>query len=301
MRRTTHVGVPSARVVRVPGGRQVAYRTYGDPVDPPLFYLHGVGGSSVAPHLHVWAAELGLSIAAPDRPGYGQSSPWRRRRIVDVADDLEAIADQLGWRRFAVVGVSGGGPDALATTWAHPHPITRALVASGVGPPASPGSGFHPDRDPKPADIAAVGYHRTLLRVLPLQIGTVLRAPNADRVVAAMADSSDLPLADREAIAHPDVAAAIAGPLAANRLRDARGLAAEMQLLVRDWGFPLREIRVPVDIWIGSDDRSVSVDASGWMAARIPGATHTAVARAGHTLPLTHWRQFLTPVARGVS
>ena len=234
MRRTTCGGVPQARVLRMPDGRQVAYRTYGDAVDRPLFYLHGMGGSSVAPHLHAWAAELGLSIAAPDRPGYGGSSPWRRRRIVDVAQDLEAIADELGWRRFAVVGVSGGGPYALAAAWALPHRITRAVVASGVGPPASPGAGFHADRELRPADIAAVGYHRTLVRMLPQQLGTVLRARNADRVVAAIAESPELPPADREAIARPAVAAAIAGPLAASRVRDVRGLAAEMQLLVRD-------------------------------------------------------------------
>ena len=55
----------------------------------------------------------GVKMVAYDRPGYGGSDPKsaaRRRRGADIA----AIADELGFDRFAVVGGSGGAPHALA-------------------------------------------------------------------------------------------------------------------------------------------------------------------------------------------
>src|SRR2546425_7476771 len=49
-----------------------------------------------------------------DRPGYGRSEPQPGRSIADAASDVEALADDLGFDRFAVVGGSGGAPHALA-------------------------------------------------------------------------------------------------------------------------------------------------------------------------------------------
>ena len=39
--------------------------------------------------------ELGIHLVAFDRPGYGQSSPQRRRNFTTFVRDLEQLADHL--------------------------------------------------------------------------------------------------------------------------------------------------------------------------------------------------------------
>jgi pimeloyl-ACP methyl ester carboxylesterase len=58
---------------------------------------------------------------------------------LDWADDVAELADALDVDRFAVVGVSGGGPGALACAWAMPDRIRSVGVVSGAAPTNAPG------------------------------------------------------------------------------------------------------------------------------------------------------------------
>jgi pimeloyl-ACP methyl ester carboxylesterase len=51
---------------------------------------------------------------------------------------------------------------------------------------------------------------------------------------------------------------------------------------VRDWGFDLSSIRVPVTIWQGDQDRMVPFDHGRWLAANVPGATPRLLEGDGH-------------------
>jgi pimeloyl-ACP methyl ester carboxylesterase len=51
---------------------------------------------------------------------------------------------------------------------------------------------------------------------------------------------------------------------------------------VRSWGFGLDEIRVPVSIWQGREDRFVPLSHGEWLAANIPGARSNLVEGEGH-------------------
>jgi pimeloyl-ACP methyl ester carboxylesterase len=44
--------------------------------------------------------------------------------------DLEAVVDALGLERFGVLGISAGGPVAIAFTAQHPELVTRLVLAS---------------------------------------------------------------------------------------------------------------------------------------------------------------------------
>ncbi len=48
------------------------------------------------------------------------------------------------------------------------------------------------------------------------------------------------------------------------------------------WGFDLRDIRVPVKVWPGREDRFVPVQHGQWLAASIPGAEADISERDGH-------------------
>jgi pimeloyl-ACP methyl ester carboxylesterase len=51
---------------------------------------------------------------------------------------------------------------------------------------------------------------------------------------------------------------------------------------VRSWGFGLDEIRVPVSIWQGREDRFVPLSHGEWLAANVPGAGSNLVEGEGH-------------------
>ena len=90
-------------------------RQYGDPEGNLVFYFHGWPGSRCEPRLlHSVCAELQLRLVAPDRPGLGLSDFQRGRKLLDWPKDVCELADRFGVFRFTVLGVSGGGPYALA-------------------------------------------------------------------------------------------------------------------------------------------------------------------------------------------
>jgi pimeloyl-ACP methyl ester carboxylesterase len=96
-------------------GRKLAYCEYGDPQGKPVFYFHGTPGSRLEPVFGDEAGrEYGFRLIAPDRPGIGQSDYAENRKLLDWPLDVAAAADQLGIGHFGVIGVSGGGPYALA-------------------------------------------------------------------------------------------------------------------------------------------------------------------------------------------
>ena len=88
----------------------------------PLFYIHGLPASRLEGKL-IEAAALGngIRVIAPDRPGYGISDFQPGRRLLDWPCDVKALADRLSINRFMVLGVSGGGPYALACLWRIPN------------------------------------------------------------------------------------------------------------------------------------------------------------------------------------
>ena len=78
------------------------------------------------------AKALGLRFVCVDRPGLGKSDPQPDRTFAGWADDLEAVADALGAKTFAVTGWSEGGPWALAAA-AYLDPTRLVHVTSVAG------------------------------------------------------------------------------------------------------------------------------------------------------------------------
>jgi pimeloyl-ACP methyl ester carboxylesterase len=69
-------------------GRSLAWREFGDPEGVPTIAVHGSPDSSA-----VWglldepARVAGVRVVAPDRPGFGASTPQPGRSILDWVDD----------------------------------------------------------------------------------------------------------------------------------------------------------------------------------------------------------------------
>ncbi len=121
------------RFVTTADGRRLAYCVGGDADGFPVFALHGTPGGRLLRRDDIYAS-VGVLGISYDRPGYGQSTRHQGRTVADGAGDIAAIADDLGLTTFAVFGVSGGGPHALAVAALLPDRVIRCATMVGIAP-----------------------------------------------------------------------------------------------------------------------------------------------------------------------
>lgn len=126
-----------ASVIELSDGRKLGYATYGDPNGVPFVYCAGFPSSSKeGAGLHPEALKVGARIISVDRPGYGSSSPHKERTLFSHAQDVEALTNHLELQRYGVLGISGGGPYALACARSLPADKLRAVaIVCGLGSP----------------------------------------------------------------------------------------------------------------------------------------------------------------------
>src|SRR4051795_10193934 len=128
--RTPDVGTEAT----LPDGRVLSYLDLGHPTGTPVMALDGPGSRALGRAAMPAAAELGVRVIVPDRPGFLGSTPQPDRAIVDWVADATTLADALGIDAFGLLGQSAGTPVALAGAarapgrWAGP-PCARAVAA----------------------------------------------------------------------------------------------------------------------------------------------------------------------------
>jgi pimeloyl-ACP methyl ester carboxylesterase len=118
-------------------GRTLSYAVYGSPVPRiTVIYMHGFPSSRFEGKLwHSACTKHSIRLIAPDRPGSGRSTFQKNRRILDWPADIVELVDQLKVKEFYVLGVSGGGPYALACVKSVPKErLLGATIASGIFP-----------------------------------------------------------------------------------------------------------------------------------------------------------------------
>ncbi len=267
---------------RVPvNGRTLAVLEAGDESGRAVVAIHGTPGSGLPWRGLVEDAEArGIRLLAYDRPGYGGSDPHPGRTVADAAGDVGAIADALGIDRFAVEGGSGGGPHTLACAALLPERVVAAASLAGVAPYPAEGLDWLDGMGQDNLDefAATIAGRETLERYLRKQ---------ADALLGAEPDA----IADtlRSLLSPPD-AAVLTGEFAEYLAESTRRAISERLdgwidddfVFVNPWGFELDEIRVPVRLLHGAQDRFVPIAHGEWLAERIPGVDAHLAAEDGH-------------------
>jgi pimeloyl-ACP methyl ester carboxylesterase len=235
---------------------------------------------------------------AVNRPGYGRSDPHESGHA-SVADDTVDIADALGVDRFAVLGMSVGGPYALACAARHPDRVTAAAVVAGpaVVPELDPP--WHRD-DLTPQQQA----HFIELAARTVPEAVELMRPEFEEYVARTApqDGDDVALAGRLMQGlHPQDAALLGALPPADVAAGARealartdGYLRDAAVTFRSWEVRPELVACPTWLWYGELDANASVRNGRWLAEHIPGATLVVRERTTHlSTLLLHWDEIL--------
>lgn len=235
----------------LPDGRRLSFLEFGDPAGTPVVWCHGTpGGASEATVAAASARELGVRLISPSRPGMGLSDarrgPRPGGRVIDWPDGLAHLADHLDLGSFGLLGVSGGGPFALATALRLPERLTGVALLAPAGPP----SGRQPPR--------------WLLRAA----GAAMQAPIVPAALGVLA-----PLVNPAFRRLPREASA--GMIRAAREGATPAGAQEMLLHTHgDWGFDPADVRLRgIRVWQGLKDLQVRPAETRALAARLPEAS----------------------------
>src|ERR1700761_5707224 len=129
-----------AGALRLPDGRHLTFVETGPPDGAVVIYCHGAIGSPLRDTVNLGplAERLHARHIAVNRPGFGGSDLVGGRTVTAFASDLRALVDALQIERFFLVGVSAGGPYALAAAHALPDRVIRAAVCSSLSPLCAP-------------------------------------------------------------------------------------------------------------------------------------------------------------------
>jgi pimeloyl-ACP methyl ester carboxylesterase len=282
----------TAQLVPLVDGRSLFVREYGDPNGRPVISHHGglVSGADVETAASA-ARALGLRLVSPNRPGVGASSQAVGRTHASWAADALQVADYLGLDRFGVLGWSMGGPYAMAVAALHPERVTHAVVVAGAPPGLDgPTLGLINATDRRLTYLCE-HYPRAGAAVFAAVRTFARRTPGAFEVTT------------RWSLGHLDGAAVRAlghGTLArwtAEGTAVPLGLVEEYRTWIRPWGFSLQDIKVPVQIWHGDQDKLIDATLEREMASAIPNATFHQIDQGGHFLALGRWAQILRPFA----
>ena len=263
--------------------RQIGFAEFGNPQGRAVFWLHGTPGArrQIPTEARSFASRNNIRLIGIDRPGIGSSTPHQYENVLGFTEDLRTIADTLGINRFAVIGLSGGGPYTLATAAAMPDRVVMAAVLGGVAPLIGEdgiSSGL--------MELAKIV--RPIIEVADTPIRWV--AGSLMKVIAPFGSPAlDLyarisPHGDRNLLSRPEFKAMFLDDLLNGSRKQLAAPFADIVVFARDWGFRLEDIKVPVRWWHGDADHIVPYAHGQHAVARIadaemftlPGESHLA-------------------------
>jgi pimeloyl-ACP methyl ester carboxylesterase len=253
--------------------RTLAYTDLGpDARDVPVVvYLHGAPTSRLD---LVDAAEhfrsRGVRVLSPDRPGYGRSSPHPGRTMTDHATDVASLADRLGIDSFFVVGLSSGGPYAVACAATLGARVRGAAIVAGATDFGWDGAwdGFVAEecemmRLPDEAAVVRWCEERYGADGMGFLRGGADAASGADDTGAAGAAADAAPA--------PPPGGFVASMIEAFR-QGVGGYAQDVWVQGHPWPFDPGAVTVPVHLFHGDADTVVPLAHAQHTASLVPGA-----------------------------
>jgi pimeloyl-ACP methyl ester carboxylesterase len=291
--------VNTEKQITLPDSRKLAYAEFGQSTGYPVFYFHGSPACRLEPLLigDAVLSQLGLRVIAPDRPGMGKSDFQPHRTFSDWPADVTSLADSLGLDRFAILGNSGGGPYVAVCAARIPHRLASAVIVSGGWrmdwPEATKGL-------PLVNRIVFVLAKRApaLLRLL-LSMMSGISEQDREKELAQL--RKRMPPADYAAFAEPGRLEAFGQMMREAMRQGTKGVAWDMRLYVRDFGFRPEDIRMPITLFHGEQDTNAPIALVRRLAQSLPNARLVTFPNKAHLSTLCNHVAEIAGALRGDS
>jgi pimeloyl-ACP methyl ester carboxylesterase len=269
------------RTIPVGGGRELCVEIAGEPDGKPILVYPGEPMSRLL--YSGWIADAekkGIRLIGWDRPGYGGSTAHPGYTVASLAQDARVIAEALGHDRIGIWGISGGGPYALGCAALLPDLAVAVATVASLAPYGIEGFDYFAGMgesnvesfklflsDPEASRRDLQEGREEILAATPEQLAEILKdlLSPADAEVLTGDLARWLAETNKVAVAPGD-----------------QGWWDDGAAHLTSWGFDIRDIRVPVKIWHGRQDRMVPVQHGEWLAANVPGAAADISDRDGH-------------------
>lgn len=281
---------PASGQVRLGDGRMLAYSEHGTPFGEPVMFFHGIPGSRLFRHPDSSIARsLGARIITADRPGFGLSDFKPGRRLLDWPDDVVELADALHIDRFAVAGMSGGGPYVAACAAKIPHRLTAAAIISGFGPMDAPGATN--DMVWHLHFLFSMARHSRPMVWLTWWLANATPGRNGERIHSL--EVNGLPVSERRVLDNPEVRRMLSENYAEALRNGVRGVAHDTALVARPWGCRLEDITTAIQLWHGNQDVRTPPTMGHYLASVVPECKPVFYSGEGHEVFYNHWREIL--------
>jgi pimeloyl-ACP methyl ester carboxylesterase len=288
--------IATGRQAQLPDSRRLGFAEFGDLAGKPIFLFHPHPGSRLFRHPDDEIANtLGVRLITVDRPGFGLSDVQRGRRLLDWPDDVAHLADALDIDRFAVVGVGAGGAYAAACAYKIPRRVTIAGLVSSIAPADRRGTRDHM--------IPMLRNFYTMASITPTLLRLTLyfgarEAQHTPETYLSRLGVPTLCASDRtRLIDDADVRELMIEDIREAFCNNSTPFADDMVLVSRPWGFRLRDIRVPVDVWHGEHDVFYPVQMGHVLADEIFGSRVHTFLDEGYAVIFNHWSIILSTLS----
>jgi pimeloyl-ACP methyl ester carboxylesterase len=267
--------------VAVRGGRRLSFAEFGRPRGAAIVWMHGTPGArrQIPLEAREFAESHDIRIIGVDRPGIGTSTPHLYENVLDWTGDLVELCDVLDIDTLRLIGLSGGGPYALAAGAALPDRVHGVGVLGGVAPTQGP--------DAITGGLVSLApYAAPLLTVGRVPVGVALAAgirlvrPIAGPIIDAYAAVQ--PRGDKELLARPEFRAMFLDDILNGARFHFGAVLSDVILFTRHWGFEAADVQVPVHWWHGDSDHIIPHAHGEHMAQRLPHARFTTIDGESH-------------------
>jgi len=254
--------------MRLADGRRLVYCETGPREGSPVFYCHGAIGTPLgrSVDLELITAAAGIRHIAVSRPGVGGSDPAPGRTVLSFADDVAQLADLLAIERFTVVGVSAGGPYALAIARRLPDRVERVAACSSLSALCAPHRTPGMQRRVRLALAALAAAPGVCAALGELALPLVrLRPELLSQVIAIHAARSE-----REHLRDPSERSAASNAFLDAATGGVRGMVDDYLTYSRPWGFLPVDVQAEVHLWHGLRDPLVPAEHALQLAITLP-------------------------------
>jgi pimeloyl-ACP methyl ester carboxylesterase len=264
-------------------GKVLHWNEYGLNTGAPVFYFHGIPGSSLEPRLaDEIATDLGIRLIAPDLPGIGDSDLIDSFQLLDWPDMIEQLADYLAIDQFSILGFSGGGVFALACAYKIPDRVKQVSLVSCAAPFDTEVMQMHlPESFKQLYDLPIIDYQMAIDQFKQL-------ASSAESLVQVML--SPFSETDQKIFADQVIYSSYKESFEAVLKQGVEGIVSNMKAVRVDREFDLKDIQQKTVIWQGLSDNAIHPDIGQYLADSLPNSTLHKVDNAGHFLHFSNWK-----------